>query len=131
MTAIFNAAMISTVTAEDVSEYPMPFDESIIVRIKSASTARMRQYAESQSKGGSYARNQQYQLIKESVVDEHDAEVFATADDVRELSKGRARVFTALAAMVGDHNGSNDVVEQRENTEKNLSATGAEDSLSA
>lgn len=126
MSRYLNAETLPSLSAEDIAEYPLPWDSSILVRVRSLPFSRMKQYTEAQEKGGSYARNQQYQLIQESIIDEHDNEVFSV-DAAKQMGKTRTRLFHALIKMIAAHNGSNDEVAA---VEKNSGGTDTSGSSS-
>ena len=121
-----SAEMVPTLSAEDVGEYPLPWDPQILVRVKSQSVARMKQYSDAEEKGGSFARAQQYQLVADSIIDEHDQPVF-DFNAVKQMGKTRTRLYKALVQMISHHNGSDDKIET---AEKNSGRTDTEDSSS-
>jgi len=109
----FSLAHLEEAMAEDIREYPLPDDPEVIVRIKSVSVARMRQYGESAGKGGAIERRAQAALIVDSVIDEHGNPAFKSVEDVYNLmSKVRSRRLTGLIKIISQHNGGEDKAEE-------------------
>lgn len=107
----FGAQHLEEALVEDVREYPLPDDPEVIVRIKSVSVARMRQYGESAGKSQAIERRAQAALIVDSVIDEHGKPVFKSVDDVYNMmSKVRSRRLTGLIKIISQHNGGEDKV---------------------
>lgn len=119
MTQYFSAEMIGEVSAEDIGEYPLPFKSEIIVRVKSVSMARMKQYQESVQKGGSVATSAGKDLIRESIVDENGKPVY-TRDTAEQMLKGRTRLVAAFLQMISHHNGGDDKVQEEAEKKSDL-----------
>ncbi len=122
MPRFLNKTNVDQVTAEDIEDYPLPYDPEIVVRIRSVSLGRMRQYFESSEKGGTVARKALYALIAESVVDESGQPVFDTPDTVEGVGKAKTRFVNAVQKMIELHNGGKDKLTVEE-AEKNSDAT--------
>lgn len=113
--------MLDTLSAEDVGEYPLPFNPDIIVRVKSVSMARMRQYQDAAKKGGSGSIAADKALIRESIINEDGSPVYADNATAESMLKGRTRLIVALINMITAHNGGEDKV--AEDAEKKSEAT--------
>lgn len=115
MTNYFSAATLEEAMDEDIREYPLPDSPDIIVRVKSVSSARMRQYQESLGKGGSIERRAQASLIADSVIDEHGKPAFNSGEHVYNImGKVRSRRLSGLVRIISLHNGGEDKAEEAE-----------------
>lgn len=121
MTKYLTSENVAAVSAEDIGEYPLPFDPEIIVRVKSVSMSRMRQYQEAIKKGGSVAAAADKALIRESIIDPDGSPVYANDDAAEKMLKGRTRLVVALINMISQHNGGEDKV--AEDAEKKSETT--------
>ena len=121
MTKYFCTENIAEVAADDIGEYPLPFDPDMIVRVKSVSMARMKQFQEAQKKGGSVASAAEKTLIRDSIINPDDSPVYKTQDAVESMLKGRTRLIAALVNMISQHNGGEDKI--AEDAEKKSEAT--------
>jgi len=114
VTKYFSSELLAEVSAEDIGEYPLPFDPEIVVRVQSVPMARMRQYQESVKKGGAVAAAAEKQLIRDSIINPDNSPVY-TKDTAETMLKGRSRLIGALIQMISTHNGGEDkVVEDAE-----------------
>lgn len=90
-----------------ISEYPLPYEPEVLVRIKSQPMARMNRYAEALQGGGDRAKQETYKLLAESVVDETDEPVFEVKE-LQELAQADTRLVSTLIKMITKHNGGSD-----------------------
>lgn len=107
-------------SGERVSEYPLPYDSEILVRVKSLPIGRLNRYSEATAKGGERAKLETYHLIADSIIDEVGGRVWETSE-VKELASADCRLIKALIGMIGKHNGGSDT--DVEEMEKNFDAT--------
>ena len=107
MTKYLNRETVKALSGVRISEYPLPYDEEMIVRVRSQTMDRMSRYAEAVNAGGERAKKQTYQLIAQSIVDETESPIWDAAD-VEKLAKTDCRLVTALVKMINQHNGGND-----------------------
>ena len=115
MTKYFSTETLPDVSAEDVSEYPLPFDPDMLVRVKSVPMSRMKQYQDSAAKGGSVAAAAEKALIRDSIVNPDGSPVYASDAIAEQMLKGRTRLVAALLRMISLHNGGEDkIVEDAE-----------------
>lgn len=91
----------------DVKEYPLPYDEETIVRVKQQSIGRMNRYSEAVKGGGSKAKKATYSLIADSIVDEEDEPIW-TREEVADLENAKCELVNALIKMIGECNGADD-----------------------
>ena len=125
----FSLANLEEALVEDIREYPLPDDPEITVRLKSVSSARMRQYGEAAAKGGAIERRAQAHLIVDSVIDENGNPAFKSIDEVYNLaSKIRSRRLNGVIKIISQHNGGEDKVS--EDDEKKFDS-GSSNSTSA
>ena len=118
----FSLAHLEEALNEDIREYPLPDDPEVIVRIKSVSVARMRQYGESVGKGGAIERRAQAALIVDSVINEDGTPTFKSVDEVYNLmGKVRSRRLTGLVKIISQHNGGEDKVAEDDAEKKSES----------
>jgi hypothetical protein len=110
VTTYFCTENIAEVSADDVGEYPLPFDPDMIVRVRSVDMGRMRQYHEAVTKGGSVAIAAQKALIRDSIINPDNSPVYADKDAAERMLKGRTRLISALIQMISAHNGGEDKV---------------------
>lgn len=110
MTKYFCTENVEEVAADDIGEYPLPFDAEMIVRVKSVDMARMKQFQESSKKGGAVASAAEKALIRDSIINPDDSPVYKTMDAVERMLKGRTRLVSALIKMISAHNGGEDEV---------------------
>ncbi len=103
---------------EDVAEYSLPDDPTILVRVKSVSVHRMKQYQEAAAKGGNIQRKAQAELIADSVIDENGKPVFSATKLYETMGRVRTRRFIGLVNIVSKHNGGDDEVREAEEAEK-------------
>jgi len=114
VTKYFSSELLAEVSAEDVGEYPLPFEPEIVVRVQSVPMARMRQYQEAVKKGGAVAAAAEKALIRDSIINPDNSPVY-TKDTAETMLKGRSRLIGALIQMISTHNGGEDkVVEDAE-----------------
>lgn len=111
----------TSLTAERISEYPLPYDSEVLVRVKSLSIGRMNKYNEASSKGGERAKLEAYHLIADSIVDEVGEPIWVDSSEVRGLANADTRLVASLIKMIGKHNGGSD--DDIEEMEKNLDET--------
>lgn len=115
MTKYFSTETLAEVTAQDIGEYPLPFDPDMIVRVQSLPMARMKQYQDAVSKGGAVAIAAGKALIRDSILNPDDTLVYANEAACEAMLKGRTRLVAALLAMINKHNGGDDkIVEDAE-----------------
>lgn len=114
MSRYFNEGDILNACEEDVQEYPLPDDPTVIVRVRSVDVDRMKRFQEASAKGGRVALRAQAELLAESIVDEAGNPVLNADKLVTVNGKVRTRRFMNLIRIVSDHNGSNDEVKARE-----------------
>ncbi len=110
VTRYFSTALLEELSAEDVAEYPLPFAPDVLVRVKSVPMARMKQYLESQSKGGAVAAAAQKMLIRDSIINPDGTPVYASDSQVETAMKGRTRLMSALMKIINLHNGGEDAI---------------------
>jgi hypothetical protein len=110
VTKYFCSDNIAEVSAADIGEYPLPFDPEMLVRVKSVPMARMKQFFESNQKGGAVASAAEKALIQESIINPDGTPVYASKDHAESLLKGRTRLVSALVKMISLHNGGEDKV---------------------
>lgn len=110
MTKYFSTETLSDVSAEDVSEYPLPFDTDMLVRVKSVPMARMKQYQELAAKGGSVAAAAEKSLIRDSIINPDGSPVYSSEAVAEQMLKGRTRLVAALIKMISLHNGGEDKI---------------------
>lgn len=103
-TKYLNRETAAELTGARVSEFPLPYEPDVIVRVRSQSMDRMNRYSEAVQKGGELAKKQTYSLIAASIVDENDSPVWSE-DAVRKLAAADCRLVSALVAMISKHNG--------------------------
>ena len=122
MTNYFTGEMLANVSEEDVGEYPLPFGtEEIIVRVKSVSMARMKQYQDAVQKGGAVAIAAGKALIRDSILNPDGTPVYGDAAKAEAMMKGRTRLIAALLQMINKHNGGDDKI--ADDAEKKSEAT--------
>lgn len=115
MTKYFSTETLAEVTAQDIGEYPLPFDPDMIVRVQSLPMARMKQYQDSVAKGGAVAIAAGKALIRDSILNPDNSLVYASDAAAEAMLKGRTRLVAALLAMINKHNGGDDkIVEDAE-----------------
>jgi hypothetical protein len=107
MTKYLNKTTRGTLSSVRISEYPLPYDTEIIVRVKSQPMSRMNRHADATEAGGQRARTSTIKLLSESIVDEADVPVWS-ASEVELLLESDCRLVSALMKMIVDHNGGND-----------------------
>lgn len=122
MPKYLNKTNVDQAIAEDIEDYPLPYDPEMLVRIRSVSLGRMRQYFEASEKGGPVARKALYSLISDSVVDEAGQPIFDTPDAVESVGKAKTRFVNAVQKMIEQHNGGRDKLTVEE-AEKNSGET--------
>ena len=103
---------MAEVSADDIGEYPLPFDPDMMVRVKSVDMAKMKQFHESSKKGGAVASAAEKALIRDSIINPDDSPVYKTQDAVEQMLKGRTRLIAALISMISRHNGGEDKISE-------------------
>jgi len=121
VTKYFCTDMLDEVSAEDIGEYPLPFDPEIVVRVKSVPMSRMKQYQDSVQKGGAVAVAAGKALIRESIINPDGSAVYANDAKAEAMLKGRTRLVAALLNMISKHNGGDDKI--AEDAEKKCDPT--------
>ena len=107
MAKYLSAENLEEASACDIGEYPLPYDPEMLVRVKSVSMSRMKQFQESQKKGGAVASAAEKALITESIVGPDGLPLY-TAETAERSLKGKTRFVLALIKMINKHNGGND-----------------------
>ena len=110
MTKYFCSDNVAEVSADDIGEFPLPFDPEMIVRVKSVPMARMKQFQESSQKGGAVAAAAEKALIRDSIINPDGSPVYSDKDAAETMLKGRTRLIAALISMISRHNGGEDRV---------------------
>ena len=110
MTKYFCSENVEQVSADDIGEFPLPFDPEMIVRVKSVPMARMKQFQESSQKGGAVAAAAEKALIRDSIINPDGSPVYGTPSAAEAMLKGRTRLIAALIHMISMHNGGEDKV---------------------
>ena len=99
---------------EDIADYTLPDDPSTIVRVRSVSAHRMKQY-----RGGSYERRKhrqkaQAELFADSILKEDGEPLFGTHESSTKQWQMRTRRYASLLQSFLQHNGANDEVRNAE-----------------
>jgi len=123
VTKYFCSDNVAEVSADDIGEYPLPFDPEMIVRVKSVPMSRMKQFQESNQKGGAVASAAEKALIRDSIINPDGTPVYGTSEAAESMLKGRTRLVAALIHMISVHNGGEDKIAAAE-AEKKSEATG-------
>ena len=110
MTKYFCSENVEAVSADDIGEFPLPFDPEMIVRVKSVPMYRMKQFQEASQKGGSVAAAAEKALIRDSIINPDGSPVYGNNDAAEAMLKGRTRLIAALIKMISAHNGGEDTV---------------------
>lgn len=110
MTKYFCSENVAEVSADDIGEYPLPFDPDMIVRVQSVPMSRMRQYHDAVTKGGAVAVTAQKSLIRESIINPDGTLVYKDNAAAEAMLKGRTRLISALVQIISAHNGGEDKV---------------------
>lgn len=110
MTKYFCSDNVAEVSADDIGEYPFPFDAEMIVRVQSLPMARMKQFQDAIAKGGAVAAAAEKALIRDSIINPDGSPVYGSKDAVEATLKGRTRLVSALIKMISAHNGGEDTV---------------------
>jgi hypothetical protein len=110
VTKYLTSENVAEISADDVGEFPLPWDPEMIVRVKSVSMARMKQFQESSQKGGAVAASAEKQLIRDSIINPDGTPVYASTDAAESMLKGRTRLVAALIKMISAHNGGDDKI---------------------
>ncbi len=110
MTKYLTSENVAEISSDDIGEYPLPWDPEILVRVKSVSMARMKQYQELAAKGGAVASAADKSLIRESIINPDGTPVYATEAMAETMLKGRTRLVAALVKMISRHNGGDDKI---------------------
>lgn len=117
MTTYFSTEMLDSLSSEDVGEYPLPFAPEVLVRVKSLTMARMKQYQEAHQKGGTVAAAAEKALIRDSILNPDNTPVYQSAEHVEQVLKGRSRLVGALLRMISLHNGGEDKITAEKKSE--------------
>ena len=122
MTRYLCTENLSEVSADDIEEYPLPFDPDMLVRVQSVPMSRMKQYHDSVSKGGAVASAAQKSLIRDSIINPDGTPVYKDNATAEAMLKGRTRLVSALIQMISLHNGGEDKVTRMEDEAEKKSA---------
>ena len=120
VTKYFCSDNVAEVSADDIGEYPLPFDPEMIVRVKSLPMARMKQFQEAVKKGGAVASAAEKALIRDSIINPDDSPVYGKADVAEAMLKGRTRLISALVKMISAHNGGEDTIAEEAEKKSDL-----------
>ena len=125
MASYFCTDNVDEVSAEDVQDYPLPFNPEMLVRVQSVPMNRMKQYHDAVSKGGAVAIAAQKSLIRDSIINPDGSPVYKDSAKAEAMLKGRTRLVSALIQIISLHNGGEDKVTNEADTAEKKSVTTA------